>query len=88
MRLNKETLEEAAENYAEHQLTGMSDKTAKFKCINDFISGAKWQAERMYSEEQLREAFIQGVLNVDCSEMYGLDYKLTEQDWFEQFKKK
>jgi len=45
--MKKETLNDAAERYAEHQLTGMSDKTAKFECINDFISGAKWQAERI-----------------------------------------
>jgi hypothetical protein len=44
-------------------------------------------AERMYSEEDLREAFRQGQDNVEYSEMYGFDSKLTEQEWFEQFKK-
>jgi hypothetical protein len=43
---------------------------------------------RMYSEEDLREAFRQGMENMDYSEMYGFDSKLTEQEWFEQFKKK
>ena len=44
--------------------------------------------ERMYSEEDLREAFRQGMENMDYSEMYGLDSELTEQEWFEQFKNK
>jgi hypothetical protein len=52
------------------------------------VKGANWQAERMYSEEDLREAFRQGQDNMDYSEIYGWDSKLTEQEWFEQFKKK
>jgi hypothetical protein len=36
--MKKETIEEAAERMALH-------------CDNDFIKGAKWQAEKMYSEE-------------------------------------
>jgi hypothetical protein len=43
--------------------------------------------ERMYSEEDMREAFRQGMDNMDYSEMYGWSSKLTEQEWFEQFKK-
>jgi hypothetical protein len=50
--------------------------------------GAKYQAKRMYSEEDLKEAFRQGQDNMDYSEMFGWDSKLTEQQWFEQFKKK
>jgi hypothetical protein len=42
----------------------------------------------MYSEEEVREAFRQGQDNMDYSEMYGWSSKLTEQEWFEQFKKK
>jgi hypothetical protein len=44
--------------------------------------------ERMYSEEDLREAFRQGGENIDYSDTYGWTSKLTEQEWFEQFKKK
>jgi len=43
---------------------------------------------RMYSEEDLREAFRQGMDNMDYSEMYGWSSTLTEQEWFEQYKKK
>jgi hypothetical protein len=42
----------------------------------------------MYSEEDLREAFRQGQDNMDYSDIFGLDSKLTEQEWFNQFKKK
>ena len=41
-----------------------------------------------YSEEDLREAFRQGKENMDYSDTYGWTSKLTEQEWFEQFKKK
>jgi len=44
--------------------------------------------ERMYSEEEVREAFRQGQDNMDYSEMYGWSSKLTEQEWFENIKKK
>ena len=42
-----------------------------------FISGAKWQKERMYSKEELEVAFFEGREN-----------SLTFIDWFTQFKKK
>ena len=46
--MDKETLEEAAENFA-NDCTLVSD-TAAYEA---FIAGAKWQAKRMYSEEQV-----------------------------------
>ena len=45
------------------------------------------QNKKLYSEEDLREAFRQGEQNISYSETYGLDSELTEQQWFEQFKK-
>jgi hypothetical protein len=48
---------------------------------------AKYQAERMYSEEDLREAFRQGENNVGYNSKYGYIFKLTEKEWFEQFSK-
>jgi hypothetical protein len=44
--------------------------------------------ERMYSEEDLRQAFRDGQSNMHYSDIFGLDSSLTEQQWFEQFKKK
>jgi hypothetical protein len=82
--MEKETIEEFAlrnSKYTNH----LNINTQKQEAI---ILGAKWQAEKMYSEEDLREAFRQGQDNMDYSDTYGWDSKLTEQEWFEQFKKK
>ena len=49
---------------------------------------AKYQSKRMYSEEELKEAFRHGQDNMEYSEIFRWDYKLTEKQWFEQFKKK
>ena len=54
-----------------------------------FKEGANWQAERMYSEEDMREAFKQGHKSARSMGSYN---DITEQEdynkWFEQFKKK
>ena len=43
-----------------------------------FTLGAKWQQERSYSEEDMKEAY-----------KYGRIYDMTSfEEWFEQFKKK
>ena len=63
--MEKETLEEAAERYD-------SDR-------DSFIAGAKYMAERMYSEEEV----LQLLLRLQQTESYDNLY-----DWFEQFKKK
>jgi hypothetical protein len=71
-------LEVAAANLADPNL-----------CKTDnWIAGAKWQAEKMYSEEDLRQAFRDGQSNMHYSNIFGLDRSLTEQQWFENFKKK
>ena len=68
--MNKqETLEEAAEQF--EYTNG----------IYGFKQGAKWQAKRMYSEEDLEESFKSGFTN--C---YNND-NLTFGEWFEQFQK-
>ena len=67
-----------------------------------FINGANYQAERMYSEEDMRNAFdsarefnsLDGVVDVhivlpmggDMSDLQPLHF--TFKEWFEQFKKK
>jgi hypothetical protein len=56
----KETLEEAAEKYARKQCDDMYDNEGLtgaswgWETSLDFIAGAKWQAERMYSEDEVR----------------------------------
>ena len=86
----QETLEEAAENYARKQCDDMYDDIAPsggswgWETSTDFIEGAKWQAEKMYSEEDLREAILTSfLLGVDR----GNYSKELEDKLIEQFKK-
>jgi len=79
--MKQETLEEAAENYGNN--IGNKNGTAQF----DFIEGAKWQAERMYSKENLEEAFKAGregdmAFNNESPKYWDFN------QWFEQSKKK
>jgi hypothetical protein len=84
----QETLEQAAENYAVQYLIEDEQEIDSVNRKQSFKAGATYMAERMYSEEDLREAFRQGGENMDYSDTYGWTSKLTEQEWFEQFKKK
>ena len=70
--MNKETLEEAAANLADPNI-----------CKTDnWIAGAKWQAERMYSEEEVKQI-------IDATLIEYSDFVLADvPEWFEQFKKK
>jgi hypothetical protein len=77
-RLKQETLEEAAENYAK-QFDWAEDSSP---CV-DFKEGAKWQAERSYSEEDMMKAYYQG-----HKSGLGSEKALTFKEWLEQFKKK
>ncbi len=71
----QETLEEAAVDY-------IAAKSARAKehglVYNAIKFGANWQAERMYSEEDMTEYAIYIVFN----------NLITPKQWFEQFKKK
>jgi Zn-finger nucleic acid-binding protein len=72
--MNKqETLEEAARKW--YSNTKLFDKGE----LNAFIAGAKWQSERMYSEEDLKLTFFNGG---DMKDIEEFNY------WLEQFKKK
>ena len=54
MENKKETLEDALEKYGKEVGIG---NMSYLKCAE---FGAKWQAERMYNEEDMREAYNQG----------------------------
>jgi hypothetical protein len=89
----KTELEEAADNWVRKPVIGTKRES--------FIAGANWQAERMYSEEDMRNAFdsarefnsLDGVVDVhivlpmggDMSDLQPLHF--TFDDWFEQFSK-
>jgi hypothetical protein len=48
-----------------------------------FKEGAKWQAERMYSEEDIKNAFLEGWELRDGE----LTFRKAKNKWFKQFKK-
>ena len=74
----KTELEEAAKKYTKGVDFGTSND------YNAFIKGAEWQAERMYSEEDLRKAFFSG-----CQSERQIKPRVKcWEEWFEQFKKK
>jgi hypothetical protein len=75
--MNKE-LEEAAERHYINCIP--SDR-------HSFISGANWQAERMYSEEEVKNIVEEARWQVPAT---GNPREFTKNfdKWFEQFKKK
>ena len=80
----KETLEEAAEKYVRNE----SDVTLKLISKYSFKDGAKCQAERMHSEEEMKD-----MLDKTIEKFYKHTYSdKTKSEmkelWFEQFKKK
>jgi hypothetical protein len=83
---NKETLEEAAESYYTYNI--FCDGITEFEhgiAIRSYIAGAKWQAERMYSEEDMKECWNA------CFQFHkpaGFDSGINFNDFIEQFKKK
>ena len=85
----KKEIKEAAEKYANmHQ--DVSANLGKPLVKGVFEDGAKWQQERMYSEEDLREAFEEGVGSGKYQERYGDNAKgsMSFEYFIEQFKKK
>lgn len=76
--MEKETLEEAAEINCESITHPYCDREKSM-----FIKGAEWQAERMYSEEEVREAIRLAQFNDN-----GAIIPMTEEEIISQFKKK
>ena len=76
---NQETLEEAAVKYRDLKLPD--------DLYDGFIAGAKWQQERMYSEEEVKKLIFKFSSDFDLK--MGIEISLDDQNkWFEQFKKK
>jgi hypothetical protein len=76
---NKETIDEAAERYAEGKSSNFTFRTTH---IRDFSAGAKWQAKTMYSEEEMiiiMDSYADDVMG-GCN--------LRAKEWFEQLNKK
>jgi hypothetical protein len=105
----QETLEEAAKVWVNNRFTKQicgnesypDIHASKEGIVESHILFAKWQAERMYSEEDMRNAFdsarefnsLDGVVDIhivlpmseDMSDLQPLHF--TFDEWFEQFKK-
>jgi len=81
---NKETIEDAAVNswcYYEHVEDYLYSTTYR----NGFKAGAKWQAERMYSEEEVISLLRK--YRFDLTSQKTAIIGDTAPLWFEQFKK-
>ncbi len=74
--MEQETLEEAAGKYA-----GKYALSTRHISHIGFEDGAKYMAQRMYSEEDLRKSFHIGRL------YQGRESDTTFEGWFEQLKK-
>ena len=71
-----DTIEQAAEKYVKH--FAPSVKSAR---EIGFIDGAKYQAKKMYSEEEVKQI-------IDVTLIEHSDFVLADiPEWFEQFKK-
>jgi hypothetical protein len=75
---NQETLEEAARNYRDLKLPD--------DLYDGFIAGAKWQAKRMHTEEDLKKAFKSCYTPFSFDRIGDLEQDFNK--WFETFKKK
>ncbi len=82
-KTKQETLEEAAENFANSKewLNGGASNWVQFS----FKKGADWQAERMYSEKEVIDILYSFHKEENSRVVFSLS-GITK--WFEQFKKK
>jgi len=79
----QETLEEAAEKYDENNTNDEYGKSYRA-----FIEGAKWQAERSYSEEEVYNIIQQLRLQLKTGVLkWQDDFEFDLSEWFEQFSK-
>jgi hypothetical protein len=87
--MNKETVEEVAEKKytpGVYVINGIDICEAAREC---FIEGAKWQAEKMYSEEEVNDILQDWSLYCSITILEEhVSNVLSYSEWFEQFKKK
>ena len=81
--MKQETLEEAAERVAKLKYGATIYGLER---VNAFTEGAKYQSQKMYSEEDLKEAFKVNYTPFSATNIGDFDKDWNK--WFEQFKKK
>lgn len=88
--MEKERLEKAALTILPDKSTPGWIDTHSATERRGFIKGAEWQAERMYSEEDIALAFNEGqAYSVTGKLVDGKEWvKTHKKEWFEQFKNK
>ena len=99
----QETLEEASKDYIENTMkfsfNSLDTKTQANRMLKCAEFGAKWQAERMYSKEDLKEVYFSAIKstgegrNGECASGNSpvdikKEFNEEFEEWFEQFKKK
>ena len=86
----QKTLEEAAEKYSKRSSSYVFQEAHK----RDFINGARYQSERMYSEQEVFELTLKALdlgMTIRQDQLNGYSEKSgkdSHKEWFEQFKKK
>jgi hypothetical protein len=84
--MKQETLKEVAEKFFPDYQQG-DFVSIPYRQREGFIAGAKWQQEqdkKMYSEEDMKEAFYQGWVLSGA----GVWFREAIDKWFKQFKNK
>lgn len=91
----QETLEEAARNYAIKKRERKHLSNREFDlCQKDFIVGAKWQQEKMYSEEEVHKLTLEAIdlgMRIRQDQLSGYSEKSGKElhkEWFDKVKKK
>ena len=82
--MKQETLEEVAERLYPTDYGVKSKDIINIIKQDTFINGAKWQQERSYNEEGMKNAFTQG-FNAIYKMLNGVE---SRNKFMEQFKKK
>ena len=76
---NKETLEEAAKKY---------DGKYAASGVKSFIAGYKLAEQKMYSEEDMKQAFTDGSNTLIYDEInYKSEFKRKMNEWLEEYKR-
>ena len=84
----QETLKDAAERILHRNEVADGDMILSCtfpNTIKSMVEMAEWQAEKMYSEEDMAESFM-ACWKANVPE--GFECKLSFKEWLEQFKKK
>ena len=88
--MEKEPIEEAADSYSSNPIFRMGTPRQDMK--RGFELGAKWQAERMYSEEDMMLAWEDGRNGLNSLGIFPFYQSVfknkTFNEWFKKFKKK